>query len=230
MKFKTFFSFSILNKEEKPYINTIAAIEYHGKSKSGVKPTTLLQDVLNRAAILGDTETLKYLKESGVDQIEEIEMIKPLIISIENKREEVTLLLLDWLEKELLNYSDPQTQETLLHRAALKGSSKTCSMIIAKSPELNVDAKSRNKSTALHCAVFSGNFETVKVLINAGASVKVKNDHKNTALNLARLHNYREIESLLENSSHSKNIDISHRSSTTDPLAPPSSSRISRIE
>lgn len=220
----------MLDKEEKPYINTIAAIEYLGKSKSIVKPTALLQGVLNRAAMLGDIATLKYLKEGGVDQIPEMHMIEPLIISIENKKEDVALLLLEGSDNKVLNYSDPQTRETLLHRAALKGSSRTCSMIIAKNPELNVDAKSRDKATALHCAVFSGDLDTVKVLVDAGASMKIKNDYKNTALSLARLHNHREIQSFLENTSSNKKSGTVHEDSANDPLAPPSSSRISRIE
>ena len=86
MKFKTFSLFLCFDKEEKPYINTIAAIEYLGKSKSIVKPTALLQGVLNRAAMLGDVATLKYLKEGGVDQIPEMHMIEPLIISTRTRK------------------------------------------------------------------------------------------------------------------------------------------------
>lgn len=226
----------MLDKEEKPYLNTTAAIEYHGKSKSAVKPTAILQGILNRAALLGDAETLKYLKENGANELEELKLIEPLILSIENKKENATVLLLDWGDGAaadgLLNYSDPQTRETLLHRAALKGSSKTCSRLMSKNPKLDIDAKSKNKSTALHCAVFSGDLETVRVLIDAGASLKLKNDHKNTALSLASLHNHQDIISLLKNATTSgKTGDTAEKLSTkTDPLAPPSSSRISRIE
>ena len=220
----------MLDKEEKPYLNTTAAIEYHGKSKSTVKPTALLQRILNRAAVLGDTETIIYLKENGADHMEEMKIIEPLILSIENKKEDVTFLLCDWNANELLNYSDPQTRETLLHRAALKGSSKTCSLLITKNSHLDIDAKSKNKSTALHCAVYSGDLETVRVLINAGASIKIKNDHKNTALSLARLHNHQDILTFLENAPNIKIHDNIDRSPKTDPLAPLSSSRISRIE
>lgn len=235
MKFKTFFSFSMLDKEEKPYLNTTAAIEYHGKSKSAVKPTAILQGILNRAALLGDAETLKYLKENGASELEELKLIEPLILSIEHKKENATVLLLDWGDgaaaDDLLNYSDPQTRETLLHRAALKGSSKTCSRLISKNPKLDIDAKSKNKSTALHCAVFSGDLETVRVLMDAGASLKLKNNHKNTALSLASLHNYQDIISLLKNARTGvKTGDTTENSTKTDPLAPPSSSRISRIE
>lgn len=220
----------MLDKEEKPYLNTIAAIEYNGKPKSAVKPTVILQGVLNRAAILGDAETLNYLKENRANEIEDLKLIETLILSIENKKENVTLLLLDWGDKDFLNYSDPKTRETLLHRAALKGSSKTCSRILSKNPKLDIDAKTKNKSTALHYAVFSGDLETVRVLIDAGASLKIKNDHKNTALSLASLHNHQDILSLLKDAANGKNCDAFKKSIQSDPLGPPSSSRISRIE
>ena len=87
--------------------------------------------------------------------------------------------------------------------------------------------KNRNKSTALHCAVASGSLQTVQVLLDSGATIKVKNNHKNTPISLAKLHDQRQILDLLENFGSRDNIESTPIS---DPLAPPSSHRISRIE
>ena len=227
MKFKTFFSFSMLDKKEKPYFNTTAAIEYHGKSKSALKPTLLIQKLLNRAAILGDTETVKFLQSSGAEQIEGLKISESLNLAIEYGNEETSIVLIEWGGSNLTFQTDPETKDTLLHIAALKGQAKTCATLLKKYPDLDIDTKNKNKSTALHCAVASGNLETVRVLLDSGAAVKLKNNHKNTPISLAKLHNQQQILSLLENFDNRDKIE---KSTVSDPLAPPSSERISRIE
>lgn len=218
----------MLDKEEKPYLNTSAAIEYHGKSKSAVKPSVLLQRVLDRAAIIGDTDTINFIKDNGGTQIIEIKVVQALDLAIQNGQEGSSIALIEWGGSKVTEYVDTETLDTFLHQAALKGMSNTCTALLKQGSSTNIDARNRNKSTALHCAVASGDVNTVNVLLDAGASVKIKNDHKNTALALAKLHNQQEIISCLEtNNSFSKS---DKHLSTTDPLAPVSSTRISRIE
>lgn len=227
MKFKTFFSFSMLDKEEKPYLNTTAAIEYHGKSKSTLKPAALIQKILNRAAVMGDTETVKYLQSCGAEQIEGLKINEALILSIENGHEATAVALIEWDKNNLSCMADSETKDTLLHVAALKGQANTCAALLKNKTNLDIDMKNRNKSTALHCAVASGNLQTVQVLLDSGASIKIKNNHKNTPISLAKLHDQRQILDLLENYENRDKIELAPIS---DPLAPPSSHRISRIE
>ncbi len=204
-------------------MNTSAAIEYHGKSKSEVKPVALLQRILNRAAIIGDTETIKYLKENGGGQMSEIRVNRALEFAIENRQEDAAVTLIEWGGSSLAEETDPESQNTFLHRAALKGMPKTCSALLLPVVHPKIDAKNRHKSTALHCAVASGSVDTVRVLLQAGASIKIKNDHKNTALTLAKLYNQEEVISCLQSNGEEEKPK-------SDPLAPPSSSRISLIE
>ena len=221
----------MLDNEEKPYLNTTAAIEYHGKSKSAIKPMILIQNILNRAAISGDTGTIKFIKENGAKEMKELRIIEALKFSIENRQEDASVLFVQWGGADVAKYVDQETRETFLHRAAFNGMSKTCSALLSEGSSLNIDSKNRNKSTALHCAVASGDLYTVRVLLDAGASIKIKNDHKNTALSLARLHNQQEIIDCLEknNAVHPSKTEKSS-SNTRDPLGPTSSNRISRIE
>ena len=227
MKFKTFFSFSMLDKEEKPYLNTTAAIEYHGKAKSAIKSNVLIQKLLNRAAITGDSGTIKFLQNSKAEQIEDLKINESLLLAIENGHEESSIVLIEWIGNGLSVQVDPETKDTFLHFAALKGQTKTCAALLKINPDLDIDLKNRNKSTALHCAVASGNLDTVRILLDSGASIKIKNNHKNTPISLAKLHNRQQILSLLENFD---NHDKLEKIPMSDPLAPLSSERISRIE
>lgn len=217
----------MLNKEEKPYMSTIAAIEYHGKSKAEMKPSALLQMILNKAAASDDTDMLEFMRKNGARQISELKVSDALNLAIENGNENASILLINWGGNEISEYVDPDTRETFLHKSALKGLPRTCSLLTESS--VNIDAKNKDRSTALHCAVASGNLDTVRILVEAGASVKIKNCHKNTAIRLARLHNKQDILTFLETSISSNNIKQS-KNIASDPLAPPSSDRISRIE
>lgn len=215
----------MLNKEEKPYLSTSAAIEYHGKSKSEIKPSSLLQLTINRAALRNDQDLINYLRDNGAQQVEDLKIGFALNLAIENGNEDSACSLIRWDDKEVPKFVDNETRDTFLHKAALKGLSKACSLLIGL--DLKIDAKNKDKSTPLHCAVASGDIETVRVLVDAGASLKIKNNHKNTAIRLARLHGKQDILTLLENkSNHTK----PESRSEIDPLDPASSERISRIE
>jgi len=216
----------MLDKEKKPYLNTTASIEYHGKKKSESDPIILLQLLLNRAAVRGDIDMLLFMKNNGTDHITEKHLKEALKIAIENRQESSSLFLIQWGGNEVTGHIDKITRETFLHKSAFKGMSKVCSEILNTNHSLSIDAKTRDKSTALHFAVASGNLETVKVLVNAGASLKIKNSHNNTAKAIAVMYNYQEIIKCLENGK-SRNSGCEPN---MDPLAPPSSSSISRMD
>lgn len=61
---------------------------------------------------------------------------------------------------------------SLLHIAATKNLSKSCKKILSKN--FNVDALTERKKTALMNACEAGGLETVKVCINAGANIELK--------------------------------------------------------
>jgi ankyrin repeat protein len=228
MKFKTFFSFSMLDKEKKPYLSTSAAIEYHGKSKTEPNPNGLLQLILNRAAINGDIEMFDYMRSNGADKLSELKLQEALNLAIENSQEVSALLIINWGGSDVTSHIDKVSHETFLHKAAFKGLPRVCGALLETNPSISIDAKTKDKSTALHFAVASGSLETVEFLINKGASTKIKNSHKNTAKALAIMYNYQEIIKCLEVGKRSN--FSTDPSSNMDPLAPQSSSRISRID
>jgi ankyrin repeat protein len=88
-----------------------------------------------------------------------------------------------------------KTGWTPLHYAATKGHSSIIKVLLEKSAY--IDAESPNKSTPLMMAAMYGTFEAVKLLIDEGADILLKNDLNLTALDFARQANRSDSAALL---------------------------------
>lgn len=90
------------------------------------------------------------------------------------------------------NYFSSNPQKNLLHEAASVGATGICAILLKKTdPVVNIGINSLgpHSYTALHYACYNGHLETVKVLLDSGSNVTIKNDHGETP-----------IESLFQNS------------------------------
>jgi hypothetical protein len=88
-----------------------------------------------------------------------------------------------------------KTGWTPLHYAATKGHLGMITLLLEKSAY--IDAESPNKTTPLMMAAMYGTFDAVKLLIDEGADVLIKNDLNLTALDFARSANRAESAALL---------------------------------
>lgn len=82
-----------------------------------------------------------------------------------------------------------------LHYAATKGQLAIIKLLLDQSAY--IDAESPNKSTPLMMAAMYGTFDAVKLLVDAGADVLLKNDLGLTALEFARQANRQDSEAYL---------------------------------
>lgn len=80
---------------------------------------------------------------------------------------------------------------TPLHYAAASGNNEIVQILLDKSAY--IDAESPNKTTPLMMAARAGHIYTVKLLLDEGADATLKNELGMTAIDFARLHDYRDI-------------------------------------
>ena len=87
-------------------------------------------------------------------------------------------------------------QMSPLHCAALAGHADIVKFFISKKVS-NLQTTIPYSWSPLHCAVRNGHVSVVKVLIQAGADLDSKDDHKETPLHLALKHGHEEVASIL---------------------------------
>jgi ankyrin repeat protein len=80
---------------------------------------------------------------------------------------------------------------TALHYAAASGNNDIVTMLLEKSAY--IDAESPNKTTPIMMAARSGHILTVKLLLDEGADVSLKNEQGMTALDFAKKFNHTDI-------------------------------------
>ncbi len=88
-----------------------------------------------------------------------------------------------------------------LHKAAYKGHPEVLKLLIADKNVKDVlnDVGPNNGYTPLHDAVWHGNTDAAKVLIDAGARLDIKNYEGDTPLELAKRYKYTEIAEYIKN-------------------------------
>jgi ankyrin repeat protein len=219
MGFKTFFTFSLTDKEQRPVLRTVGSIEYQGRPKTKVSDE-LCRRLFNRAAASGDLETLRFMLANGWDASGR--QAEALALAIDGNCESCALALI--AAGADASVIDRDTKQTLLHRAALRSQADTCRALL-RTRAVKIDAKNRQGSTALHCAAASGHMETIQVLLAAGASRKTKNEHKHTPLHIAQINNHPEAALLLDRKRDRERIGDNEEgarlmiSGSIDPLA-----------
>ncbi len=89
-----------------------------------------------------------------------------------------------------------QSGWTALHYAAAVGNEEIVLMLLAK--KAIVDAPAPNKTTPLMMAARSGHIRTIKLLLDHGADVRLRNDWDMSAIDFARDSDFTEIEEGLQ--------------------------------
>ncbi len=79
-----------------------------------------------------------------------------------------------------------------LHSAVAKENYELCELLIENG--VNVNALQMQNVTALHSAVHRGNLELVKLLVKNGASYSLKMDNGDTAIDIAKKEEHKDIE------------------------------------
>jgi ankyrin repeat protein len=83
-----------------------------------------------------------------------------------------------------------------IHYATQRHTPNILSLLLKAHAQVNIQSK-QTKQTPLHMATQMGNLETVKILLQAGASPYTKDSEQQTALHYARRLGHSEIESLI---------------------------------
>jgi len=93
-----------------------------------------------------------------------------------------------------------KTGWTALHYAATAGDCGIIKLLLDKSAY--IDAESPNKTTPLMMAARTGQMAAVKLLIEAGADVSLKNDQGMTAADFAINHEFTDVAAVLKSAQH----------------------------
>lgn len=223
MKLKTFWDFALTDSTDREYLKSSGSFEYIGQAKS-VKDREMVRLLMNRAAMSGDTETLRFMLEHGVAV--KGKQLEALSLAIDSGQEQCAVILVDAGAD--IGLVDRDTKQTLLHRAALKGQAETCRALLQRK-SIKPDAKNAQGSTALHCAAAVGNERIVLLLLSAGANRKKRNDHANTPAHLAKLNGHTKLSELLEKGPKNALPPLEPKP-PSDPLVNSGATRITRIE
>jgi ankyrin repeat protein len=86
---------------------------------------------------------------------------------------------------------------TPLHWAAANGHGEACRALVSTC-RANVDSRNCRESTPLILAAYFNRLQCVEVLLDLGADITIRSDHKKTALDFARARGHAEITALLE--------------------------------
>jgi len=93
-----------------------------------------------------------------------------------------------------------KTGWTALHYAASSGNCDIIKLLLDKSAY--IDAESPNKTTPIMMAARGGQMAAVKLLMEAGADISIKNDQGMSAADFAVTHEFNDVADLLKSASH----------------------------
>ena len=153
----------------------------------------------NTALMLLSWETVDKLKNLGVNNLNMTKSYDTEDMSIgllENiKTGNLTTVARDLKYGADVNYRSAAGEKPLVV-AITKGYLKIAEMLIQAGARLDTDVDA-NKNTILHYAAYKGHFNSVKLLISAGADLNLKNNQGQTALDFARQFGKTEIVKLI---------------------------------
>jgi len=149
---------------------------------------------LDVASILGETEIVKKLLESGVDVNEKNEEGETAlhIASLVNNVEIVKLLLESGADVNVKN----TLGQTALHVASSPNNVEVIKLLLEFGANPNVKTK-KGGATPLHYASIFGKLEVVKLLIASGADIHTKTYSGKTAKDIAIEKGYQDIVEIL---------------------------------
>ena len=159
---------------------------------------------LDCAILGGNTETAKYLINSGAETLYGNSDGSPLLYAVEKGDREIAKILAD-------KGADVKIKlhccETLLHIAASKGDVPMADLLISKGADIN--AKGSVDSTPLHYAVNENRTEMVKYLLSKGADINAQEACASTPLHSAAIRGNADMVELLI----SKGADVNIKNS-----------------
>lgn len=170
---------------------------YHGMIRAAAKLAQLKSDTdIYEASILGDTEKIKSLAESGVSiNAFGDDGHTPLGLACYFSQTEAA----KWLCALGADIHVPSKNElgvSPIHAAVAAGNLVITALLLEKGANPNVQQS--NGATPLHAAVFSNNLTMTELLIKYNASVSIPMKDGKTPLDLALEHNHAEILRLLK--------------------------------
>jgi ankyrin repeat protein len=141
-----------------------------------IKPDEVFSSILHN-----DIERIKVLVEDGFNfAIHDAKSRTPLMAALLSEHKEIATLLLPVTHK--LSHADSNKVQAI-HLAAANGYRAMVNQLLKKG--VDVDAQDALGNTALIIAVRRDNARLIRLLLDRKASYRVKNNNKNSALNLA---------------------------------------------
>lgn len=152
--------------------------------------------IIHFAVVAGNIDLVHKLieRKANIEALDKNQMT-PLHYSAEDGHIALTKILLDAGANPLAKDED---NCTALHMSAENGYAEICEILLKKSPSL-IHALDVFKMSALHYAAYRGKIEAVKVLLQHGAIIDLKNDDGETPLDLALKENQQEVVDFLKN-------------------------------
>lgn len=133
-------------------------------------------------------------EEGGLTEVEKVDQT-PLFCSVYTGR----LDLVKFLIKKGSNLKVIRDGLTLLHVAALRGKGSVVKCLLEENFDFDVDIKSSENFTPLHCAALYGRVEVVDILIRAKSDCSLANNFGESPLHCAASYNhYSIVEMILE--------------------------------
>ncbi|AXK60270.1 ankyrin repeat domain-containing protein [Candidatus Chromulinivorax destructor] len=147
---------------------------------------------LHLAAYNGNTEIVQILLTAGANvNIATIDVgITPLYVAAEKGYIEIVRLLLEYCSN--VNIVRTDTGITPLHIAAQQGYTEIVQPLLVAGANVNIKA-SDNGATPLHLAAFNNHKAIVQLLVEKGADPTIQTHNGQTAENLAKTYEIREI-------------------------------------
>jgi len=150
---------------------------------------------LHIAAYFDKIEILKLLLEQEKINLEARSKkgSSPLLVASYIGNLEVAKIL---LEKGADINAKNDNGETALHMASHENHQQIVELLLEQE-KINLEARSKKGSSPLLVAVYMGNLEIAKLLLEKGADINAKNDNGETALHMASSRGHKQIEKLL---------------------------------
>lgn len=150
---------------------------------------------LHLASRYGRMSAVRALVEGGADPEATRDTNEtPLHFAVEEGHADIAEYLITEAKSKIDAVGD---RGTPLNLAAAFGSASMCQLLLKHHAKVNAKMPT-TKETSLHIASKEGNIDIVQLLLNNGANVKARDQHKQTAVDLARSRGHASVVNILE--------------------------------